>query len=156
MRHILFYGVPVAALLAIAFGTWLFVRSLEPLMTKSMVNGVYQYSFLFYKDAEPANFQGGQGFRYDDRVSVVAGKTPLDVYGKCAELNTKKQAWQEALTVDIQGVQRPVCKYQNIYMVTFFGANQSQHMMQVVYDDGGDEEKPAVQKIMQSVKVSLE
>lgn len=157
MRRILFTGIPLTILIAVAVGTWLFARSLAPLSPKTLVNGSYQYDFLFYKKSEPVNLVEGQGLKYSNQAIVTAKTTTDDVVSECKQMNTRKQQWKEAFRTEVMGIERPVCRLDdNIYVVTFYGAGGTKHLLEISYTSPHTINTDDVRKIVTSLKATLE
>jgi len=157
MRRILFTGIPLTILIAVAVGTWLFARSLAPLAPKALVNGSYQYDFLFYKNSELVNLVAGQGLKYGNQAIVIAKTTTDDVVSECKQMNTKKQQWKEAFRTEVMGVERPVCRLNdNVYVMTFYGGSETKHLLEISYTSPHTANTDDVRKITSSLKVTLE
>lgn len=155
-RKVLFIGVPLTILLAVCLGTWLFARSLSPLTQKTIVNGAYEYSFVFYEDAEPVNLVAGEGFNHNNKALVIAKPSNDDVTKTCEQMNTRHKQWKEAFRAEVMGVERPVCRLKdNVYMVTFF-QNSAEHLMEISYAAPLDTNSNDVRKIVESLRVTLQ
>lgn len=142
--------------IGLCVGGWIGAKSLEPLRPKSIVNGVYEYTFLFYKDAEPVNLVAGQGFKYDDKALLIAKPADEPVITDCNQLNTRKYTWQQAFTAQVLGAERPVCRLGNtVFAVTFF-AGQAEHLLEVSYTEPGVVNADEVRAIMESIRVTLQ
>ncbi len=151
-RKILFIGIPITVVLALALGTWLFVRSFAPLNIHTITNSAYEYSFLFYRSSESVNLVAGEGLKYDSKALVIAKPTNDDVVKSCDEMGSK---WKEAFTVQVEGVEHPVCRFNdNVFLVTFFHG-KAKHLLEITYTTPHAINVNDVRQIVQSLRVSL-
>jgi hypothetical protein len=151
-RRVLFVSIPLTVVLAVAVGTWLFVRSLAALTPHTVYNSSFEYTFLFYRSSETVNLQGGSGLKFDGKAFVVAKPTSTDIITDCARLGTK---WQPAFHVRIEGVEYPVCRLRdNVFLVTFNHGN-TKHLFEISYSAPHAINTTDVKQIMESIKVAL-
>lgn len=152
-RRILYIGIPLTTLLAVACAAWLVVRSLAPLTTQAIYNGAYEYSFLFYKKSETVNLAAGSGLQYANKALVIAKPTGDDIVTACNKVGPK---WKDAFTVRIEGVQRPVCQLNDNVFLVLFPHGRANHLFEITYTAPRAADTAEVQRIMQSLQVSLQ
>jgi hypothetical protein len=156
MRRGVLIGLALLLIVVLGIGARQYIKSREPLKPKTIVNGAYEYTVLFYKDAEPVNLAAGQGFAYGDKARLIAMPTDEAVDAACDKLNTKKDIWRETFRVQVGGVERPVCRLgTGIFAVTFF-ASKAEHLLQISYTAPSLVNPNDVRKIIESVQVRLQ
>jgi hypothetical protein len=153
LRRTLLVGVPLAIVLALTIGIWLALGTAKPMRTFSLSNGVYAYTFLFYKSSETVNLVQGSGLKAEKAI-VIAKPTNDEVINDCGEVG---KDWKTAFTATVDGMERPVCRYkENVYLVTFYHG-KARHLFEVTYTNAhATPQADDVRQIMQSIKVSLE
>jgi hypothetical protein len=153
LRRLLWVGIPLTVVIALACSAWLAVGNAKPLRTVTLNNGVYAYNFLFYKSTESVNLVGGSGLQADGKALVIAKQTTDNVVKDCGEVGKK---WKNAFTVAVEGVDRPVCVLNdNVFLVTFYHG-KVKHLFEVTYTSPHAISANDVRKIMESIKVAQE
>jgi len=153
IRRLLMVGAPLVAVIALVMGIWLALGNAKSMRTFSLTNGVYSYTFSFYKSSETVNLIAGSGLKASDKALVIAKPTNDEVVNECTDLGKK---WKKTFTVIVEGVERPVCQLNdNIYLVTFYHG-KAKHLFEITYNIKHDTQGEDVKQIMQSLKVSYE
>ncbi len=130
------------------------VQSSHVFSQKTLSNGAYQYTFDFYKSAEPVNLVQGEGVQYGNTATAIAAPTSDAVAADCRHVGSE---WQTAFMVVVNGDPRPVCSIgAKRYLLQFYYAN-ARHLFEVTYATpqlGASQQQ--VRHIMQSMKVMLQ
>lgn len=143
------------AVLVVLVGGFTFVKDfITGFDTKTVTNGGYTYSFMFYRFSHLVTVNGVQIYKINNSSNVSAGPTNESVTTFCAQLN-RYNALQQAFTVQLYGSTRPVCEYQNTLFVMIFTALHENHIVAVTYSKPQNSSVyPKLQTIFGSVKVS--
>lgn len=153
LRRMLFFGVPVAVLLLVVAGIWLAARGLSPLSPKTVSNDIYEYHFLYYKDAEPVNLDQGAGLQ-DGNLSLVIAKPTTDpTYSSCSDVGKE---WSRAFVVTLERQERLVCTRSNKEYVIIFTHEEKRHLFEVTFTStqSGKGKADEIRTIFQSLKVT--
>lgn len=151
-RRMLFVGIPLTVVLALALGTWLYAQRANTLSLKNVANGAYSYDFLFYKTAEPVNLLAGQGYKYDSKALAIAKPTSEEVVRECAQLGEK---WTEVFAVTVEGVPHPACVLNGNVFAVMFAHGQANHLFEITYTSPQAVNRNDVRRSMESLKVTL-
>ena len=125
------------------------------LVTKTLTNGNFHYSFKFYQSAELVKLSNGS-FSYKFKNDIVAGPMPTSdqIPSSCSSIGS---GWSQAFTVIINGENLPVCQAgtsnQDFSMI--FTAQNSNHIFAIAYRSPQSSTiYPTLVKIFSSVTVS--
>lgn len=149
-------AVTVVVLVVLAGGFLLLKNVFSSMGTKTLTNGGYTYSFVFYKSANKVALpNGSQAFKYQD--TTVAGVVPTNENPPSACWNIGAQ-WKEVFTVQAYGATWPVCSPSGVAMsdyTMYFKALNHAHLFTIAYSSQQPATiYPQLQTIFSSVKVS--
>jgi hypothetical protein len=145
----------IIVLIVIALGGLFFKSTLTGLGTKTLSNGGYTYTFKFYKSANLVQLSGGSNaYKYLDHS--IAGVLPSNSPSltNCSQIGA---SWTQAFTVNVYGVNGPVCTPNSLNEVFsfYFTALNHNQLFTVTYNGPQTSSVyPTLQTIFGSIKVS--